>query len=318
MKVITAPWGWYPDDINSKLNFDEFMSPASQEALFVGISCTEEPFIINFLKNFKRKVYINLEHPCTLYGPTNKLGLSPIEQQTLFDEVYTICPYSAKWLNDLELDTKFVAMPYPHNLVYDTFHNVEKKYDVAYCGLIHSDEIASYIEAIADTDYFFSTITHYNRVDKVNHLATHNNIPNLDKWGVLAQSKTAIIQNNLYLSSDQVETIKTLPRWKENEAFSHAETGLLPQLKSRTVETALCKSLMLVKRDPWNVIEEWFNPDEDFVYFDDATDLKEKVTEINKDWSKYQTMAENAYNKVIEKYNTKFIFEKIKNKEEIK
>ena len=50
----------------------------------------------------------------------------------------------------------------------------------------------------------------------------------------------------------------------------------------------------------------------------EIADLKEKVTEINKDWSKYQTMAENAYNKVIEKYNTKFIFEKIKNKEEIK
>ena len=105
MRVLTAPWGWYPDDINSKLNFDEFAVPSSDEGLFIGISCTEDPFIINFLKNFKRKVYINLEHPCTLYTPTNKLNLSPIEQQTLFDEVYTICPYSADWLNGLDLPT---------------------------------------------------------------------------------------------------------------------------------------------------------------------------------------------------------------------
>ena len=37
-----------------------------------------------------------------------------------------------------------------------TIIELEKKYDVAYCGLIHSDEIASYIESIADTNYFFS------------------------------------------------------------------------------------------------------------------------------------------------------------------
>jgi len=318
MRVFTAPWGWYPDDINSKLNFDEFIVSNSDEALFIGISCTEEPFMINLLKNFNRKVYINLEHPCTLYSPSNKLGLSPIQQQELFDEVYTICPYSAEWFNGLDLSTKFISMPYPHNLVYDKFQEVEKRYDVAYCGLIHSDEIASYIRSISDTDYFFSTIKHYNRVSNVNHLATHDNVPNLDKWGLLAQSRTAIIQNNLYLKPEQIEIIKTLPSWRDNEAFSHTEAGLLPQLKSRTVESALCKSLMLVKKDPWNVIEEWFEVGKDFVYFEDAEDLKDKVIEINQNWSKYQPMAENAYNKVIEKYNTKYIFEKIKNKEEIK
>lgn len=318
MRVLTAPQGWYPDDINSKLNFDEFASEGDEEGLFVGISCTEDINIVRYLSNFKRKVYINLEHPCTLYTSSNPIGLNPIQQQLLFDEVYTICPYSAEWLNGLDLPTKFVAMPYPHNLIYNKFQGAEKKYDVAYCGLIHSDEIASYIESISDTDYFFSTIKHYNRVPTVNHLATHDNIPNVDKWGVLAQSRTAIIQNNLYLKPEQIEIIKTLPSWQDNEAFSHAETGLLPQLKSRTVESALCKALMLVKKDPWNVIEEWFVADEDFVYFEDAKDLKEKVIEINKNWSKYEQMTESAYNKVVEKYNTKYIFEKIKNKEEIK
>ena len=60
MRVLTAPQGWYPDDINSKLNFDEFASEESEEGLFVGISCTEDFNIIRYLSNFKRKVYINL------------------------------------------------------------------------------------------------------------------------------------------------------------------------------------------------------------------------------------------------------------------
>lgn len=318
MRVLTAPWGWYPDDINSKLNFDEFADQSTDECLFVGISCTEEASIVGMANNFKRKVYINLEHPCTFYGPTNKLGLDPIHQQTIFDEVYTICPYSAQWLNNLNIGTKFVAMPYPHNLAYNMPQPATKEYDVAYCGLVHSDEIASYIDAIKDTKYFFSTIKPYNRVNKVNHLATHENIPNVEKWNLLAKSKTAIIQNNLYLQPGQADHIKALPRWKENEAFSHVEEGLLPQIKSRTVESALCKSLMLVKRDLWNVIEEWFVDGEDFIYFDDTSDLRDKIFEINKNWEKYKIFVDNAYNKVIDKYNTKYIFEKIKNKEEIK
>ena len=317
MNVVTVPWGWYADDINSKLDFDEFKSSSLEEALFIGISCTEEPTVIEYSKNFPRTVYINLEHPCTLYGPKNKVGLDSLQQQTIFNEVYTICPYTAKWFNGLDLGTKFYAMPYPHNLAYNVYHDSEKHYDVAYCGLIHSDEIASYIEAMKVHKYFFSTIAPYIRVPSVNYLATHNNIPNVEKWKILATTRSSVIQNNLYLNQDQIEKIKSLPNWQDNEAFSHVDTGLLPQLKSRTVESAICKSLMLVKKDPWNVIEYWFKPNEDFVYFEDAADLDKKITEIKNNWSDYEPMVESAYKKVVEKYNTKYIFEKIKNGEPI-
>jgi spore maturation protein CgeB len=317
VRVLTAAWGWYPDDINSKLEFDEFAKPSPDAALYVGISCTEEPSILHHMKNFKRKVYLNLEHPCTLYAPPNKAGFGAIEQQTIFDEVYTICPYTAEWLNSLGTSTTFRAIPYPHNLKYDIYHDVEKVYDVAYCGLIHNEEIASYIEAIKTCKYFFSTLTGHNRVSSVDHLATHNNIPNTHKWELLARSRSAIIQNNLYLHPHQVALVKQLPSWETNAAFSHLDSGLLPQLKSRTVEAAICKSLMLVKKDPWNVIEYWFTPDEDFIYFENPEDLSNKVKEVNSNWEKYQDIVESAYNKVITKYNTKYIFEKIRQGEEV-
>ncbi len=313
MNVVTLAHGWYPDDINSKLNFDEFKSTIkTDDLLLVGVPCTEEPEIIKVLPHFNRTVYINLEHPCTLYGGNNRIGLTPIEQQTIFTEVYTICPYTAEWINNLNLGTKMVAMPYMHNLAYNDIKDYEKTHDVAYAGLIHHKEIASYIETMAKHRHIFTTIPEYNRIHVADHLATHTNILNTEKWKILAKTKMSIIQNNLYLKPDQIENVRQLPHWESNEAFSHIESGLLPQLKSRTVESALCKSLLLVKKDPWNVIEHWFKPDEDFIYFEDCEDLDNKITQISNDYQNYQQIVDNAYNKVINYYNTKYIFQRIK------
>ena len=111
MHVVTLTHGWYPDDINSKLNFEEFGDGDLREVLFVGIPATEEPAVVAALPKVPRRVYVNLEHPCTLYGEPNRLGLDPVQQQTIFNEIYTICPYTADWFNGLNLGTKMVAAP---------------------------------------------------------------------------------------------------------------------------------------------------------------------------------------------------------------
>ena len=219
MKVLTLRSGWYPDDINSRLDFDEFNTNSDEEILLVGITCVENPEVRSYYEEYKRKVYINLEHPCSLYGGYN--DLDPIEQQQLFTEVYSICPYTCRWLNNMQIGTKFVAMPYPHNKIYDKYNNFNKNIDVSYCGLIHDEEIASYVKAISNHNYFFATIPGYNRVSSVNHLSTHQNIPNVNKWHILAHSKINVVQNNLYITEQQVNNIKKLPDWNLNEAFSH-------------------------------------------------------------------------------------------------
>lgn len=318
MIVFTDKSGWYPDDINSRLDFDNFADNLADKILFVGHGCFNNQQVVNFCLQNKdvEKIYINLEHPCSLYDENENLG---IRQQMLFDTVYTICPYTAEWFNSIQNKTKFFSMPYPHNLKYDVYKNkdLDKKYDVAYNGLIHSEEIASYVEAIKGFDYFFSTIPQWNRIKSVNGLATHNNIDNLKKWEILSQSKSAIIQNNLYLLPKQIGYIKNNYRWQENNAFSHVEQGLLPQLKSRTVESAICQTLMLVKKDPWNVIEEWFEPGKDFLYFENCSELKELVEDVKNNFNQYEHIVESAYKKVKLRYNTKYIFEKIKNGENI-
>lgn len=315
MKVFTYPKDWYPDDLNSRLDFNEFENSETNEALFIGLAATYDKEIINTLGSYNRTVYLNLEHPCTLYSGKNSIGLNPIQQQILFSEVYTICPYTAEWLNAKEnIKTKFLATPYMHNLKYDLYHSVNKKFDVAYAGLIHHEEISSYIEAIKSFKYVFTSINSYNRIHNVDHMITHNNIPNIQKWNILAKTKIAVIQNNLYLKPEQIRNIQNTEDWSKNFAFSDLSSSCIPQLKSRTVESALCKNLMLVKKDKWNVIEYWFEPNKDFIYFENATHLKALVAHLLKQYEsqEIQQIIKNAYNKVVKYYNTKHIFDRIK------
>jgi len=320
MRVNTYGQDWYPDDINSKLNFDEFTNDQSNNVLLVGLAPTYDMNVINSLPSYARTVYFNIEHPCTLYAGKNATGLDPIEQQTFFTDVYTICPYTATWFNEvLKTKTRFVPMPYVHNLKYNTYANSRKKFDIVYAGLIHDDEIAGYVQAIKSFNYVFTSIPAYNRIHTVDSLITHNNIPNTGKWTVMSATKLAIIQNNLYLLPEQINSVKRLPNWEANKAFSHLDTRVIPQLKSRTVESALCRNLMLVKRDHWNVIENWFKPNEDFIYFDDAEDLRQKTKELLEKYEskEIQAIVDSAYNKVVKYYNTKYLFERIKNGQEV-
>lgn len=316
MKILTLPNDWYPDDINSKLNLDEFSEETNDKILLIGLPATYDKNIISYYKKFKKSAYLNLEHPCTLYGDSiNSLGLNPIQQQLLFDEVYTICPYTSEWLSSFKnIKTKFFCVPYVHNLKYNLYKDSIKTKDVAYCGLIHSEEISSYIKTISNYNYTFTTIRAYNKITSVNHLATHDNINNLEKWNILCKNKISVIQNNLYLTKSQIENVKKIPFWENNRAFELLETGLMPQIKSRIVESAICKSLLLVKKDNWNVIEKWFEPEKDFLYFDNAEDLKIKIDLILSNWHSqtYQNIINNAYEKVVQKYNTRYLYNKIK------
>ena len=68
---------------------------------------------------------------------------------------------------------------------------------------------------------------------------------------------------------------------------------------------------MLVKRDPWNVIEHWFEPGVDFVYYENESQLKSKIRDILDNWDDYKQIIENAYNKAVSKYTTKNLIKRI-------
>ena len=111
--------------------------------------------------------------------------------------------------------------------------------------------------------------------------------------------------------------------WAANKAFADIPTGFMrlakrlltgpeievPQLKSRIFEAAFCRSLILCKKDNFNVIEKYFMPGEEFVYYEEGR-LVETVNKVLTNYDAYLSVIENAYNRAVKQYTTNAFFEK--------
>ena len=75
-------------------------------------------------------------------------------------------------------------------------------------------------------------------------------------------------------------------------------------------EAAISKTLNLVYRDQWNVVEDWYIPNEEFIYFNDKQDLENKIRDILGNWDDYTYIIDNAYEKVM-KYTTEHFIGRI-------
>ena len=113
-----------------------------------------------------------------------------------------------------------------------------------------------------------------------------------------------------------INSIKTVPLWEKNEAFSHVDQFIAPQMKTRPFAAAFNRSLNLIKRDPWNVIEYFFEPDVDFIYFDNYEDLPEIIRDITNNWDDYQGIIDNAFEKAVSSYTCQILFETMRGEEE--
>jgi len=58
------------------------------------------------------------------------------------------------------------------------------------------------------------------------------------------------------------------------------------------------KTLNLVKRDPWNVIEKWFEEGKHFIYWDDISDLQEKLKDVAENYENYESIVDAAHKRV--------------------
>jgi hypothetical protein len=117
----------------------------------------------------------------------------------------------------------------------------EKKYDVIYTGYATGSHVEMILNTIRGFNYRF--VSFEQRFGMV----TDVGVSYPEKLRLIADSRACVVHNLTSSNS--------------------------PQLKSRPFEAAFCKSLMLVKRDSWNLIEQWFTPDVDFLYFTDAEQL---------------------------------------------
>jgi hypothetical protein len=289
---------------------DELSEDDGENVLLYGYINLESNKNFDLINHYKRKVYLNVTMPTEFCGPQE----TNVDDK--FDEVYGICPYTNKWLNKVKGVDKYRTTFYPFNEG-DIPKNTEKKYDVIYHGGIHGDRYVKTLDIMRKFNYRFASQTHGINGLTSQHLkyATNTNLTNQEKLNLISECKISICFNTFDIrNSSDINNIKRRVDWNQNEAFKHIDDLMIaPQFKSRCNEAAFSRTLNLVKRDPWNIIEKYYNTDE-FVYFDSFEDLEEKIKNILNNWDNYLVMIEKAYIKSLN-YTTEKMYNMIKNKE---
>ena len=72
---------------------------------------------------------------------------------------------------------------------------------------------------------------------------------------------------------------------------------------------------MLVKRDPWNLIEDFYTPEKEFIYFDSFQELEGIIERVRNNFDEYRDIIERAYNKS-QNYTVEKIFDYIESKDD--
>jgi hypothetical protein len=313
MKVIKnfggdAPWGVIP---YIQKTLDTLSDDNSENAFFNGVEFIDNKNLRDEYKDYKRRVLFAHWSPCEFLVRHNYFYFDSFE---FFTEVYCVCPYTCKFMNEYFGHEKFKYIPYPYsNYTVKSFG----EYNSLCCwfGSIHGQDHIDAIETIGKYDYKFITsqqntwMHHPYEYNK----CTHINITTEDKLIEVSKTKSCLTFNKLYMngSSQNNSTHGNI----FNKAFNNWDKKIMPQFKVRTHEIATCKSLILCYKDEWNLIEDFYEPGKDFIYFSDFKQLDELLIDVNNNFDKYKPIIENAYNKV-QNYSVEKIFEYIKTGDE--
>jgi glycosyl transferase family 1 len=269
-------------------DFDKYQSKSD----FIFIDCPQELNQIP-LEIFNNKIlYLELEEPNRFFSDV--AWFNHFSYDKYFNKVFSTCPYTVKWKNDLNY--QYVFMPF----LWEPQIKTEKLFDIVYVGHLYEGPIEENIQVLKYFDYRIASNTEHP-------MNTNKSISYQEKLKLVSQAKITLVHNLLYPTAEHIKNVKMISRWNEHEAFSLIDQGIVPQIKMRTIEAAMCKSLILCQQDPFNVIEQYFTNDE-FVYYDKQY-AREQITDILNNYDKYLPIIEKAFIKV-QNYTTKVFFEK--------
>jgi hypothetical protein len=152
---------------------DEFSQDDRQQVLLYGYTNLENDYEFNKIKNYKRKIYLNVTMPTEFCSSQSTYA------DDKFDEIYGICPLTVKWLNEIKNVSKYKSIFYPFNEK-DIPNTQLKLYDVCYHGGIHGSLYTECLEIMSNFNYRYMTMTHgINDLTTKNlHRATNLNLTN--------------------------------------------------------------------------------------------------------------------------------------------
>lgn len=232
-----------------------------------------------------------------------------------FYKVLTLCPYTAEYFNKRQVTERRLPIFFPFN---ENFipPKGEKRYDIIYTGHLHPKPIMRDMKTISRFNYRLVSNSGHD-------LVTDRGVGYKEKLDLISQSKITLTHNLLYPTVRHVLNVWNYKEWVANKAFADIPQGFLrlakrlitgpeievPQLKSRIFEAAFCRSLILCKKDGFNVIEKYFTPGEEFVYYE-AGKLGETVNKVLANYDAYLSVIDNAYKRAVKQYTTNAFFEK--------
>lgn len=259
--------------------------------------CPEEGFL---------NIFLDFEEPNFLVFRDQNFRIDVTKK---FDRKLTLCPYSAKFYND-KIGKK---------VVYDCFFPTNVNYIRNVIGDVDFDM------KIYDTIYFGNRVSQLTEELKKRSIS-HHTPTYISKIDILYKSKIAICHNIVFFNNLDGGIHARVPHDPNgNQAWDDAwykmiemipdfdidnPDRLLPQLKSRIFEAGFSKCIPLVYYDKFEIVEKYFTPNEDFLYFRNLDELDSLISLILNDYSKYQYIAENIYKKCMENYTTEHFVKK--------
>lgn len=238
----------------------------------------------------KERVVFAVEEPNFCWGPES----GPAKTTIQADAILTLCPYTAASTE------KRTSVFYPFNGDFIP-KNTDKIYDIIYSG-----SNPRYVPWTT----FLNIISKYNYRHIYYNTGTNPSCTYKEKIDLIAHTRITLVHGLCTVQPSQVGQYMSFPNATNNKAFTHLSRGIMPQIKTRMFEPAFCKSLILCYKDPWNVIENFFDPEKEFLYFENENDLSEKIQHILNNYSNYNSLIEAAYNRAINNYTTKHFIEK--------
>ena len=297
MIIVNNPKQEYGDVINSYYDIEKF-SEESNSVLFLGYDTSKSSEMKNRYSKYRNRVYLNLESPCAFCSTS-----SFEEESRYFTHTYTICPYTAKWLKE-RLNISSFAIPFPYNdACFEGVIKDQKLISSMYMGTIMCKDHEDILRVIKKRSHSICSLYPHP-------LVTHTNISSFEKWKILGSSKSNVIMNMCPIQDQHKQWIRQNDL-SSHGAFNNLDYNFIPQFKPRVIESMMCKSLCLVKRDPWNVIENWFKPNEHFLYWETLEELDSLIENIDNDFESYSHIIESAFEEV-KKYEIKNILNIIK------
>jgi hypothetical protein len=214
-------------------------------------------------------------------------------QEENFDKIFSVCPQLTKVRNKTLKRNVYETVFFPFSERYIP-EEKEKIYDIIFI----SNNNPNWILDLKKNNNLNMCI-----IGNQNNLATHKANTYIEKLNLISQSKISIVHNIYY--APQMDT--NFLEYQDIEKC--IINGKTTQHKSRVMDAAFCKSLILCNRDPFNIIEDIYEENKHFFYFDDEFILQ-KIKEILENFESYKEMVTNAFDHALVNYTTKSFYKK--------